>query len=180
MVNILILGKLDEWIIEEAKKCIREKFLVEPRLLGFEKLPSSCLNKIRNQYNSTCLIFLLDKKIKDKTLCLTNVDLYADGLNYVFGEAQLDGKIAILSVARLDPTFYGLDFNKETFVSRFRKEIMHELGHLFGLHHCSNYCVMRFSNSILEVDKKPEDFCKSCKEKLRRKLKELFSEFYNK
>jgi len=45
---------------------------------------------------------------------------------------------------------------------RLEKEIMHELGHLFGLDHCMNRCVMRFSNSVYEVDLKPLGFCEKC------------------
>ncbi len=52
-----------------------------------------------------------------------------------------------------------------------RKLILHELGHLLGLGHCVNYCVMRFSNNLLELDEKPDEFCEECKYKLVKVIK---------
>jgi predicted Zn-dependent protease len=38
-----------------------------------------------------------------------------------------------------------------------------ELGHAFGLAHCSSTrCVMHFSNSLHDTDFKKRDFCDSC------------------
>jgi archaemetzincin len=47
------------------------------------------------------------------------------------------------------------------------KETLHELGHILGLEHCPNpRCVMSFSNSIYDVDRKEARFCEMCKKKL--------------
>lgn len=47
------------------------------------------------------------------------------------------------------------------------KEAVHELGHTYGLGHCRNpRCVMSFSNSLRDVDRKERDFCPSCRRKL--------------
>jgi archaemetzincin len=50
---------------------------------------------------------------------------------------------------------------------RTLKEANHELGHTFGLHHCENVCVMKFSNSLADTDKKPAIFCDTCLKNLQ-------------
>jgi len=50
------------------------------------------------------------------------------------------------------------------------KEVIHELGHIFGLPHCKNKCVMQFSNSLAEAMEKPSHFCQECIKKLKDKI----------
>jgi len=107
-------------------------------------------------------------------LGITPLDIYSDGLNFVFGIASPLVRNSIVSYNRL------LTSDKELFISRVRKEITHEMGHVFGLEHCSYPgCVMNFSNSVYEVDLKSENFCPSCRRKLLESLKNLgVIEFY--
>ncbi len=54
------------------------------------------------------------------------------------------------------------------FFERVKKELLHELGHTFGLGHCQDKgCIMSFSNSVLEVDLKGLGFCSKCEGVLR-------------
>lgn len=84
----------------------------------------------------------------------------------MFGEAELFGKRALISLARLRPEFYGLPPNKDVLKIRALKEAIHEIGHVLGLIHCENKrCVMSFSNSIIDVDLKDWRYCKKCLKK---------------
>ncbi|WP_366938930.1 peptidase M54 [Thermococcus sp.] len=56
--------------------------------------------------------------------------------------------------------------------SRLLKGILHEVGHAFGLGHCSNSCVMNPPRNIWEWDTRPVAYCDSCWRKLRRGLNE--------
>jgi len=124
----------------------------------------------RKQYNSTQILKgLLSFKPKnsEKYLGITDVDLFIPILTYVFGEAQLNGPAAVVSTFRLKPQFYGLPRNDELLRDRLIKEAVHELGHSFGLRHCSDYeCVMSSSTYADEIDLKGKDFCEGCKELL--------------
>ncbi len=134
----------------------------------------------RAQFNSTKIISILSDKFKNfdgKILGVISVDLFIPVLTYVFGEAQLGGKISIVSTFRLSELAYGLPENRKLTEERLLKEAVHELGHNFGLLHCEDYlCVMHPSTSVEEVDIKTATFCSKCWEKIS---KQIFSEFDN-
>ncbi len=128
--------------------------------------PSFAFDAYRNQYNSTALIGSLLEQYPDdgkKVIGVTTVDLFVPVLTYVFGEAQLDGRAAVLSTYRFKEEFYGLGPNPELEHSRLVKEATHELGHTFGLVHCQHPdCVMHSSTSAEEIDLKGKNFCSAC------------------
>lgn len=129
----------------------------------------------RLQYNSTKLLELAinsGKLYNDrKSIIITDLDLFVPVLTYVFGEAELNGRAAIASSHRLHNEYYGLPRNDQILQSRMEKEIIHELGHTFGLIHCAeNSCVMHSSSYVEDIDLKLPDFCESCKSILIKKL----------
>lgn len=132
--------------------------------------PSFAFDFGRNQFNSTLLLAAaLDRfnSTSGKILLVTSLDLFVPVLTYVFGEAQLEGKAAIVSSHRLDETIYGLPKNQGLLEERLLKEAIHELGHTFGLVHCRDFnCVMHSSTSVEEIDIKGVTFCRVCKERL--------------
>jgi len=128
--------------------------------------PSFAFDTYRNQFNSTALIAALLERsasFPGKIIGITTVDLFVPVLTYVFGEAQLDGRAAVLSAFRLREELYGLDPNPRVEQLRLLKEAIHELGHTFGLIHCHiPECVMHSSTSAEEIDVKGKDFCEEC------------------
>lgn len=133
------------------------------------KIPERFYNYERKQYLADNILKFLMNINAEKVLGITSFDLYTHGLNFVFGMAQYNGKVAVVSTYRLNPAYY-FQRNENIFRERIIKEVRHEFGHLLGLHHCQNACVMQFSNSIQEVDEKPKEFCEKCRCKLKLKL----------
>ncbi len=131
-------------------------------------LPEHAFDKKRAQYNSTMTLteildFAAHKNDFNRILGVIDADIYASGLNYVFGEAYISGQAGLISLWRLKPDFYGEEPDTGALQLRTLKEAVHELGHTLGLQHCPrSYCAMHFSNSIFEVDKKQSLFCDQC------------------
>ncbi|MGD0449605.1 MAG: archaemetzincin family Zn-dependent metalloprotease [Candidatus Bathyarchaeia archaeon] len=131
-------------------------------------VPKQAFDKKRSQYNSSIIlddlrVFIVKKPQYHRVLGVIDADIFASGLNYVFGEAYVSGRAALISLWRLKPQFYRENVNITVFVSRMVKEAVHELGHTLGLQHCSrSFCVMHFSNSIFDTDKKQSLLCDQC------------------
>jgi archaemetzincin len=124
----------------------------------------------RNQYSSSAIIERLEKDLAtpdSRVLAVTGFDLYIPILTFVFGEARLNGKCAVVSSYRLDNKFYGLPDSPALLRERLIKEAVHELGHTFGLFHCHNQeCVMKSSTYVEEIDFKSSRFCDKCSDQL--------------
>jgi archaemetzincin len=121
----------------------------------------------RNQYYSTGFLEQAIKQtdlINGKILIITELDIYVPVLTFLFGEAQLNGKISLVSVCRLHEEFYSGTSDYELLLDRTLKESLHEIGHNYGLIHCQDWdCVMHSSNSVEEVDIKGSGFCNNCR-----------------
>ncbi len=174
-IYLLKLGKIDHQLMEFLEENLKEiypfDFVSEELRIELD----NAFNPIRKQYLSTPIILRLKReKTKDSYMCLgiLDVDIYADGLNFIFGEADSINSIAIISLKRLEEGFYGKKENSALLRIRALKEAVHEIGHLFGLRHCKNpLCVMFFSNSLDDTDRKLHNFCNSCKTTLEEILK---------
>lgn len=165
------IGKINEITLIKLRKNLDwslRTFEIKTKILPNRLvLKRSEFHPLKRQYNADLILNRISKQKKDeevyKVLGILDQDIYAKTLNFVFGKANgINSREALISVARLDEKFYRRSDNPSLFEFRVLKEAMHELGHTFGLYHCSNECVMEFSNSIDEADKKPIKFCKSC------------------
>ena len=134
--------------------------------------PELAFDSSRGQYNSRILLAQLLRETPAETtrvLGVAGVDLFIPVLTYVFGEAQLDGRAAVVSTHRLDCQLYGLPHNRPLLLQRLRKEVIHELGHTYNLVHCHQHpCVMMSSTYVEGIDLKSDRFCDRCLVRLRR------------
>jgi len=169
---LLPFGLVDVAVLEEIRRSLSEAFPdTEVFVLrDMLPLPDEAYNLKRGQYHSSKVLSLIQsypmKLGVDRVLGITEADLYVPRLNFVFGEASPFGT-AIISLFRLRPEFYGEPSKRELFFERASKEAIHEIGHTLGLGHCQDpRCVMFFSNSIFDTDRKMLRFCRHCEAKI--------------
>lgn len=149
MISLAPVGHIKKELLEFLKNYL-ESLGFSVRIAEPLPLPERGYNKKRNQYLVYPFIDLVT--VREHTLLITDVDLYALGLTFIFGYGP--GPHAIISIARLKGTLL-----KE----RMIKEAVHELGHVFSLTHCDNpRCVMHFSTTVEDTDYKNKEFCATC------------------
>ena len=177
-IAILRVGPVDTGILHSVQDGVRSTFPGTECVIVGETMaiPREAFHTARHQHHSTTILNAITdcarKLESDRVLGVTDVDLYVPRLSFVFGEAQYLGKAAIISVHRLRPEFYGKTADEELFTERSIKEAVHEIGHTLGLEHCkSAHCVMFFSNSILDTDRKKAAFCEKCYPRVMRSLR---------
>lgn len=137
------------------------------------ELPPRAFDVVRQQYVSDGILAWLVRSTVyrdyDAIVGLLDADAYTPGLNFVFGQALPSGRVCAVYLARLKPEFYGENPDELLLSIRVAKEVLHEVGHLFGLGHCDNpLCVMHFSNSVVDTDIKKAKFCANCAKRLGR------------
>ncbi|MFZ0931639.1 MAG: archaemetzincin family Zn-dependent metalloprotease [Syntrophobacteraceae bacterium] len=163
LVTIEFAGEKE---IERLRDQLEARFLTEVNVSRPDFDSRDFLDLHRNQYSSSAIIERLEQNLPtavSKVLAVTGLDLYIPILTFVFGEARLNGRCAVVSSYRLDTKFYGLPDNPSLLQERLLKEAIHELGHTYGLYHCHNQeCVMRSSTYVEEIDFKSSRFCEKC------------------
>jgi archaemetzincin len=177
-IILLPVGRVEGWILDVLEMDLAQKLGCRVERHIPMDVPRDTLNPARGQYHSSHILQkahdFLEPREQDIVLGIADVDLYTGGLNFVFGEAELGGQWAIISLTRLRQSFYSLPENKAIFSARTVKEAVHELGHVYGLEHCPDpECVMHFSNSLLDTDRKSASFCSRCQALWQALLKRL-------
>ena len=170
-INILNASTIADERLQELSRAVGRSFGLRTYVSPAPLILDRAFDAYRGQYNSTALLVQLVNAFAgtdEKRIAVVGVDLFIPVLTFVFGEAQLGGSAAVVSTHRLANPFYGLPKNDELSFQRLEKEVVHELGHTFGLYHCHQFeCVMRSSTYVEEIDLKRIAICDECAATLR-------------
>ena len=169
-ISLKPIGNIDNDILEQLKERLNQTFGCPVEITP----EADSLDQAYDPKREQCLASVLLTRFKtsdatkdEKVLGIVDADLYAPGLNFVFGQADTVEGAAIISLYRLRQEYYGLPPDEPLFLNRATKEAIHELGHTFGLEHCPDIrCIMHFSNSLADTDWKQAAFCSQCRPKL--------------
>lgn len=128
--------------------------------------PAQAFDERRLQYDAALVLKALEEaplEAYDKVIAVTSVDLFIPIFTYVYGEAAQGGRFALVSTFRLTRNPDGSVASRALLLGRTGKVALHELGHLFNLHHCMDErCLMHFSGDLATLDRTPPYLCRYC------------------
>jgi len=172
-LSIVPLDTIDRKLIDYLLAKLAELFKIRTFQFGWDAISEIDRFEFRFKlkYRSTELINFFSKNLPEdsgKILFLTSEDLYSPVFSRYFGEAELNGRVGIISAFHLKENLSDLPNDTVIFYSRVEKEALHETGHLFGLIHCSDpNCVMKLSGKISDIDTKSPVLCSNCMDVLK-------------
>ena len=157
--------------LDHVRFHLERAFGVSSALWRNAERPGDAYDPHRKQWSSTRILAWLARAAPEgRVLGVTDVDLFIPILTYVFGEAQVGGRAAVVSTRRLGEP--GLP-DARIVVDRLATESVHEVGHLFGLLHCSTAgCAMGRAAGVRDVDAKRAEICPACRRQLERGRRE--------
>lgn len=166
LIGLLPIGDIPEITSKSIAANIVGYLYLDVDILSPAEHPSYALDQKRLQYNAgTILKAMNPERLQDydKLIGVVDLDIFVPILTHVFGEAQQGGRCALVSTFRLKRHVDGSDAPLPLLLLRAAKVAIHELGHLFNLHHCMDgACLMHFSGGLEDMDKVPLYFCNYC------------------
>ncbi len=176
-ITLVSHGRFEKKFLERLANDVETGFGIPVSIALVYHDIASCFDPARKQYDANLLLQLVHSEYTSgslKTIGLFQVDLFIPILTYIFGQAQYKGNSGIASVYRLRNEQYGLAANDKLLFERFKKVVIHELGHTFGLIHCHiPSCVMRPGTYVEDIDQKKCLFCSKCRGELDTAIAEL-------
>jgi archaemetzincin len=173
-VYLLAIGNVSAEVLEWIEATLVEWSPWPVRRLPPVPFPEGSYDQYRSQYKSVEIMKTVAKNAPPdaaRIIGITEGDLAIPTLTFVFGQAQLDGQVAVVSLARLRQEFYSLPADNGMLRERLIKEVLHEFGHTCGLTHCAEpKCAMSLATHIALVDYKEQRFCADCGEQLAHKF----------
>jgi archaemetzincin len=168
VIALAPVGDVDDATLRALAPVVAERFGARVEIAPRVPLPPHAWDATRRQWRSGVVLAALAERRAagwERLVGVADVDLYAPPLNFVFGEADPVRQVAVFSLLRLHAA------GRARFVHRAETEVVHELGHTYGLGHCDDpRCVMWFSNTLAETDKKGTRFCAAHAAELARRL----------
>ena len=167
MLAVAPLGSAPGEVLAAMEAALGAAFALPVARAGAIEEPPRAFSPQRGQWSSTAFLEAMLPRVPGaaaRLLGVTERDLFVPVLSFVYGQAQLGGQVAVVSLARLRPEFHGLPGSPEVLARRAAAESVHEVGHTFGLVHCPDRrCPMSLSIDLPDLDGKTAAPCPACR-----------------
>jgi archaemetzincin len=167
VLQLVAIGSPPLALLKELEEPLRAQLSIQASSSKTQlQTPVYAFNKDRNQYHSNAIMRRLVALLPGQqwVMGVLDVDLFVPDSPFVFGEADRESRIALVSVFRLRQ---GAD--PEVLRRRLQVETVHEAGHLVGLSYCEDpRCVMFLATSVSDVDRKGLALCNLCRNELQK------------
>lgn len=171
---LVAVGNIDDALLERVRAPLEETFQRPSRIVPALPPPKYAFNASRAQYHSAAILKRIEAARQsnwDAVIGIVDVDLFVPEVPFIFSEADRSTRSAIISLTRLRPEGSAVEVKRDALVKRLVTEAVHQVGLIRGLAHCpNNRCVMFFSATIQETDKKGHQFCANCRKRLAHEL----------
>jgi archaemetzincin len=172
-VEVIPLGAVDEVSVSVVAANIQTFIGLPVDVAPPWPDPAYALIPVRGQYNALPILKALGAGLEPgiRRIGLLAGDLCLPILTYVFGEAQVNGRAAVVSLRRLKLGRDGQRAPAHLALERLAKVAVHEMSHVLGLTHCrSPRCLMSFSLGIEQLDALTLRFCPECERLVARRI----------
>jgi archaemetzincin len=174
-LGVVQMGRLRELTVRIVVAHLQTLLGIPVDVLEPREVPEHALQHHRQQYDAGIILNYLAQLSYPgygRILALTNVDLCIPILTYVFGEAEVGGRVAVISNFRLRHNEDGTTAREEQYYERMAKVALHEVGHTLSVYHCENpKCLMHYSPKVHHLDKVELFFCERCEFILHKSLR---------
>lgn len=176
-IGLIKMGRMPQTVLRVIAANIQVLLEAPVEMLPEMVIPEEAFQRHRGQYDAGLVLKYLARcsfPHYSRLLAITDVDLCTPIHTFVFGEAELGLKLAIVSDFRLKHREDGIMAPEGTYYERLAKVALHELAHTFSLYHCETpKCLMRFSYGLSHLDELDIFFCERCSFALRQSLRNL-------
>jgi archaemetzincin len=171
------MGRMPQTVLRVIAANIQAMLEAPVEILPEMVIPEEAFQRHRCQYDAGLVLKYLARLSfphHSRILAITDVDLCTPIHTFVFGEAELGLRLAIVSDFRLKHMEKGIMASEGIYYERLAKVALHEIAHTFSLYHCETpKCLMRFSHGLSHLDELDIFFCERCSFVLRQSLRNL-------
>ncbi len=170
LIDIIPLGRVDPFSVSIVAANLQAIIGLNANVLEPRPSPEYAFSSQRQQFDALKIIKQFSKEEQGAVfkMGVTEFDICTPILTFVYGESQLGGRIALISMNRLHGD------GAESTYERAAKIAVHEVGHILGLEHCWEVrCLMHFSRNLDQLDSLPLKFCSACEFETARRIRNL-------
>ncbi len=159
-VVVVALGAVPARLVADVGASLHANLGIEAKPGPALERPKYAYNEGRGQYHTAAILRRLAgfRAGGAPVLGVADFDLFVPDAAYVFGDADRDAGAALFSMARLGHA------DPDKVRRRAQVEAIHEMGHLLGLSHCTDFrCAMFLTRDPADSDRKGPGLCATCR-----------------